>query len=238
MKLKKIALIAVCLFVIIGFLEYKGYIWHNSLAAHSFKIKGIDVSHYQGEINWGKVREEREDLQFAYMKATEGQDYTDRYFKDNWNNAKDTGLLLGAYHFFTTQSSGEQQANHFIAIVPNEPTNLPPVIDIEIALEHEVEEIEKELMVLSDRLEQHYNKKPILYVTYATYNKYVAGRSVFDNHDIWIRDIVKRPTLKEGRDWTLWQYINRGRVAGIDAYVDINVFNGNQEEFDTRFNIK
>lgn len=169
------------------------------------------------------------------MKATEGRDYTDRYFKDNWKEAKNTGLLVGAYHFFTTQSTGEQQADHFIEVVPYEQSSLPPVIDIEIALNHNVQEIQTELITLSDKLEQYYKQQPILYVTYATYNKYVINSSEFDHYDIWIRDIVKHPALKTGRKWLLWQYINRGRVAGIDAYVDINVFNGDLEQFHTRF---
>ncbi|MFX3635165.1 MAG: GH25 family lysozyme [Candidatus Pristimantibacillus sp.] len=235
MKYKKTVLIVIGLLIALAFAEYKGYIWHNSILAHKYEVRGIDVSHYQGDINWEKVAAERDDFQFVYMKATEGSDYIDRYFKDNWKDAKNTRLLVGAYHFFTTQSTGEQQGDHFIEVVPYEQSNLPPVIDIEIALDHNVQEIQNELIVLSDKMEHYYKLRPILYVTYATFNKYIVNSPEFDDHDIWIRDIVKRPTLKSDRDWLLWQYINRGRVAGIDAYVDINVFNGNLEQFQTRF---
>ncbi|MOA37701.1 hypothetical protein D3C78_1593200 [compost metagenome] len=86
---------------------------------------------------------------------------------------------------------------------------------------------------MSHRLETVYKKKPILYVTYDTYNTYTA--SGFEDFDIWIRDIVKYPTLKDDRSWLLWQYCNRGRVAGIDAYVDINVFAQDQAAFEERF---
>jgi lysozyme len=232
MKYIKIISGIACLIVIFGLLEYKGIIWHNSVFANKYKVKGIDVSHYQGEIDWSKVTTSY-NFQFAYIKATEGRDYTDEFFNDNWVNAKANNLLVGAYHFFTTQSTGEQQAEHFINVVPNEEGLLPPVIDIEIDMNKNIETIEQELTTLSNQLEQHYKKRPILYVTYATFNRYISSR--FEDHEIWIRDIVKYPTIKGKREWTFWQYNNRGRVKGIDAYVDINVFNGKREEFNNKF---
>lgn len=232
MKLKKAIIITFGLVVLFGILEYKGLICHNSLFANKYEVKGIDVSHYQGKINWADVTKNNR-YRFAYIKATEGRDYTDDFFEENWTHAEKNGLLIGAYHFFTTQSTGEQQADHFIKTVPNEATSLPPVIDIEIHLKHNVEKIQDELTTMSNKLEEYYHQKPILYVTYSTFNKYIA--SGFEDHEIWIRDIVKYPTLKGQREWTLWQFNNRGRISGIDAYVDINVFNGSEEEFVAKF---
>lgn len=232
MKAKRIIAVLLGLALICCVLEYKGIIWHNSIFAMKYEIKGLDVSHYQGDVDWKTVAE-TEKYQFVYMKATEGNDFTDDTFNKNWEDAKENGFLTGAYHFFSARSTGEQQAEHFISIVPKEAASLPPVIDIEIALTHDPAAIAHELMMMSDKLEEAYNKKPILYVTYDTYNKYVAGR--FEGYDIWIRDIVKYPTLKGKQKWLLWQYCNRGRVDGIDAYVDINVFVGNQTDFDFKF---
>src|SRR5262249_35249597 len=122
---------------------------------------------------------------------------------------------------------------NFIRNVPELFSSLPPVIDIEIDTNKDVQKIQTEIMSLSNRLENHFKKKPILYVTYSTYNKYIKGK--FNDNEIWIRDIIKRPNLKGQRKWAFWQYNNRGRVSGIKSYVDINVFNGDQEEFDKKY---
>ncbi|MGO4109417.1 glycoside hydrolase family 25 protein [Paenibacillus sp. YAF4_2] len=235
MKLKrwhKIIAGLLLLLLIAVVLEYKGIIWHNSLFAAKYDVRGIDVSHYQGEINWKKVADSGK-WQFIYIKATEGKDMTDSHFIANWEQAKSNGMLIGAYHFFTTQSTGSQQAAHFIEEVPNEAANLPPVIDIEISLDKDVPLIQGELTTLADQLEQHYKQKPILYVTYDTFNTYIAGS--FDGYEIWIRDIVKHPSLKDDRAWIFWQFNNRGRISGIDAYVDINVFHGDERAFAAKF---
>lgn len=215
-----------------GLLEYKGLIWHNSLFAANYEVRGIDVSHYQREIDWKKVADSGK-WQFVYIKATEGKDMTDSHFSSNWEQAKRNGMLIGAYHFFTTQSTGSQQAAHFIEEVPNEAANLPPVIDIEISLDKDIPRIQSELTTLANQLEQHYKQKPILYVTYDTFNTYIAGS--FEDYEIWIRDIVKHPSLKGDRPWTFWQFNNRGRISGIDAYVDINVFHGDEAAFNAKF---
>ncbi|GLX70330.1 glycoside hydrolase family 25 protein [Paenibacillus glycanilyticus] len=220
------------LFIIAGILEYKGMIWHNSLFAAKYKVRGIDVSHYQGKIDWDKVAGSGK-WNFVYIKATEGKDLTDEYFKSNWEQARSNGMRTGAYHFFTTQSSGTEQAAHFMEEVPYEKASLPPVIDIEISPDKDVAHIQNELTVLANGLEQHYKQRPILYVTYDTYNAYIAGS--FEDYDIWVRDVLKPPALRDDRAWIFWQYKNRGHVSGIDAYVDINVFHGNKADFEARF---
>ncbi|MDQ0417613.1 lysozyme [Croceifilum oryzae] len=194
-------------------------------------MKGLDVSHHQGRINW-KVVQEDDDFKFVYMKATEGDDFIDPQFEYNWVEAKKYGFLTGAYHFFSMGSSGEEQAIHFIKTVPKQLDSLPPVIDVEIHLEHDPDKVRKELRELALRMEQEYKTKPILYVTYDTYHTYINGH--LNEFDIWIRDIFKFPTLGSQK-WAFWQYSNRGRVSGIDRYVDINVFSGTSEQFKQRF---
>ncbi|WP_246066772.1 glycoside hydrolase family 25 protein [Paenibacillus koleovorans] len=234
--LRKIAVLLILLrgtlIVLLALLEFKGYIWHTSWFAKPYEVRGLDVSHYQGDIDWQRLRTST-DFQFVYIKATEGHDFIDFKFSSNWNKAKASGFLTGAYHFFSTRSSGAEQAQKYIEIVPKDSSNLPPVIDIEIDLNRNVDTIRSELIALSQTLERHYQRKPILYVTYATYDQYVSGS--FEDHEIWIRDVLKHPNLKDGRDWAFWQYGNRGHVPGIDAYVDMNVFRGSQEAFDQTF---
>ncbi len=212
-------------FGILCVLEFFGIIWHNALFAARYPIRGLDVSHHQQKIDWQKVAATHQ-YTFVYIKATEGHDFTDDSFTENWQQAKETGFQVGAYHFFSVRSSGQEQAELFIAHVPKDDTALPPVIDIEIDLTKDKKQIRRELQELSSRLENYYHKQPILYVTYDTYETYVQGN--FQN-PIWIRDILKPPTIKDRR-WLLWQYSNRGRVPGITTYVDINVLNGGVED--------
>lgn len=212
--------------LVLAVLQYFGYIWHNSLFTIPYEIKGLDISHHQGKIDWPTLNREN-DFRFINMKATEGSDFTDKKFKFNWENAKKTELTTGAYHFFSMSSSGQDQAAHFIRTVPKVKDSLPPVVDVEIHLGHNRQKVKQELQTMLHQLEQRYQKSPVLYVTYDTYNTYVKGD--YEQYPIWIRDIFKFPLLAE-RDWTIWQYTNRGRISGIKGYVDINVFHGNQQQ--------
>jgi lysozyme len=207
---------------IICVLEFFGIIWHNALFAARYPITGLDVSHHQGNIDWQKVADTRK-YTFVYIKATEGHDFTDDLFKQNWQGAKAAGLQVGAYHFFSVRSSGQEQAELFIANVPKDNTALAPVIDIEIDISRDKTQIRRELQELVSRLENYYQQPPILYVTYDTYQAYIQGN--FRHNPIWIRDILKPPAIPD-RAWSMWQYTNRGRVPGIATYVDVNVLNG------------
>ncbi|PWV94524.1 lysozyme [Paenibacillus cellulosilyticus] len=232
LKYTKTSIILLILLVL-GALEYRGVIWHNSLFALRYEVKGIDVSHFQGMVDWDRVSADSK-WQFAYIKATEGMDMTDEQFSGNWEGAKRVGLKRGAYHFFTTQSAGVDQAEHYIEVVPKEEDSLPPVIDIEIALDKDADGIRQQLTQLCEKLEAFYNQRPILYVTYDTFNTYIADH--FEGYEIWIMDIIKYPTLRRDREWTFWQYNHRARIAGIDGYVDTNVFHGSKNDFAAKFN--
>ena len=127
------AISAVLLFLCLGgtaFFAYThGVFRFNYPSASSFSSEGIDVSHHQGEIDWPSIPKER--ISFAYIKATEGGDWKDKNFLSNWNGAKQAGLKVGAYHFFTLCRNGKTQARNFIDYVPNESSMLAPVIDLE-----------------------------------------------------------------------------------------------------------
>ena len=89
------------------------------------KAQGLDVSHYQGNVNWAEVKQAG--MSFAYAKATEGASSVDSEFKTNWQNLKAAGLLRGAYHFFDAGVDGTSQASHFLQNVQLEAGDLPPV---------------------------------------------------------------------------------------------------------------
>jgi lysozyme len=218
--------ITAVLVVILGVFNFYGYIWYNSIFTLGYEVKGLDVSHHQGLIHWQQVKEENK-YQFVYIKATEGKDFTDHRFVYNWREARKQNLLTGAYHFFSMQSSGKDQAEHFKRTVPIMSNSLPPVIDIEIALYHNKNKVQNNLKTMIDELEKTYKKKPILYVTYDTYHTYI--KHTMAGYRIWIRDIYKYPSIDK-ENWTIWQYHNRGHVDGINAFVDINVFQGSPSE--------
>ncbi|MBL0015595.1 MAG: hypothetical protein IPP17_03940 [Bacteroidetes bacterium] len=101
------------------------WLWYNR-----FSIRGIDVSRYQGKIEWAKVKQAG--IRFAFIKATEGTDYVDPYFAVNWDEAKDKGIARGAYHFFRPAQDGKAQAEHFLKQVKWTKGDLPPVLDLEV----------------------------------------------------------------------------------------------------------
>lgn len=234
MSIKSVYYMLVSLVLIGGLLilDYFGVIWHNSIFAYPYQVKGIDVSHHQGKIDWETLRKENPDFVFAYIKATEGQDFEDEDFEKNWNEAKKNGFVTGAYHFFSMQSKGKDQAKHYISKVPKDVKSLPPVIDLEISLYHDPNKVKAELQDMINQLDQHYGKETVFYVTYDTYETYIKDH--FKENRIWIRDIIKFPTL-DGQDWEIWQYGNRGHLEGINGYVDLNVYQGSKEEFEKEY---
>ena len=106
------------------------YFFLARLSLDNYPVRGIDVSHHQGEIDWHKIKSQN--ISFAYIKATEGGDFKDPQFKKNWDHALEAGLRVGAYHFFRPETDGVLQAENFISSVPEYKNMLPPAIDVEI----------------------------------------------------------------------------------------------------------
>lgn len=224
-----LSLLILGLLLVIAF--YMGYLRANYPSYGRFPIQGIDVSHYQGKIDWKAL--DKKQVRFAFIKATEGGDFKDKYFLENWSAAKSEGIAVGAYHFFTFCKSGAIQAQNFIASVPKETKVLAPVIDLEYGgnckLKKSKTEVLLEIDTLIALLTAHYEKSPILYVTNAFYQDFDIGK--YKDCPIWIRDIYKEPKLPDARKASFWQFSNRGRLQGIDAFVDLNVFYGTEAEF-------
>ncbi|HLM62575.1 MAG TPA: GH25 family lysozyme [Pyrinomonadaceae bacterium] len=234
-RIKK-AFILACLTVILTAgivfaLLYFGILQINNPDKKRFPIRGIDGSHFQQEINWQELKSE--DVRFVFIKATEGGDYRDPAFSENWNKSKQAGFVRGAYHFFTFCRTGKEQAQNFINTVPVEAGKLPPVIDLEFggncSARPEREILLKELRDFIAEIEGVYNRQPILYLKYDSYETYIKGE--FENLHLWIQDRLFYPELSDKRKWTFWQYSSRGRLDGIETYVDLNVFNGTEQDF-------
>ena len=241
MKNKLFVIIAIVLLMLTLLLwGFLGIIKFNNPSKEEYPIRGVDVSAYQGTIDWKKLSEQ--DIQFAYIKATEGSSFVDEKFQENYKNAQETNLKIGAYHFFSYDSEGETQAENFINHVEKIDNMLPPVIDVEFYGEYKKNNPDKEktreqLRILIDKIKENYEVSPILYATNESYELYIANN--FEDCEIWIRDIIKSPDLPDNREWTFWQYTNREILKGYqgeETYIDMNVFHGTQEEFDTKFN--
>ena len=197
-------------------------------------MRGIDVSHYQGVIDWQTLSEQN--IRFAFIKATEGSSTVDERFADNWNNVSRTELYAGAYHFFSFDSPASSQAALFIETVGNLEGKLPPVIDIEYygdkrqspPDQEAVAESLQELLVI---LEDEYDAKPIIYTTYPVYRRYIKGH--FDDYPLWIRNVYYTPDLSPGLNWQFWQYSDTAVLNGYqgdEACIDMNAFSGTENQ--------
>jgi lysozyme len=196
--------------------------------------QGIDVSHWQGDINWGLVK--NNDISFAYIKATEGTDYVDQKFSKNVREAKKAGILIGAYHFCTPADIKDSinEANHYINIV-NKYTNfdyldLPPVIDIEKNNGLAKNQISKIIRTWVDKVEAETGVQPIIY-SYAHFIKDYLDASL-NNIPLWLAhyDSIKLPDFLPWRHWMFLQYTDKGQVSGISGNVDMNEFSGGKKE--------
>ncbi|MCX6116997.1 MAG: GH25 family lysozyme [Proteobacteria bacterium] len=208
----------------------RGFLRMNYLSHSDFPILGIDVSHHQGEIDWTKVRKDH--IRFAYIKATEGGDFKDPKFLQNWREAKTAGLRVGAYHFFTLCRPVEDQIANFLTTISFEDDSLPPALDLEF-LGNCKDSIQKvtlpsDIEIFINAIKQKFGKDPVLYTTYEFYDAHLRSSSLKLNN-VWIRSIFGFPD--EDPKWILWQYANRGRIKGIDTPVDLNAYRGTFEDF-------
>jgi lysozyme len=196
-----------------------------------FPVRGIDVSHHQGEIDWTAVA--GAEVSFSFIKATEGADHHDPRFDENWRGAGAARLGRGAYHYFTFCTAGTAQAEHFLQVLPSDAPALPATVDVEFSGNCSNApadgQVRAELADFLERVEAATGRKAILYVTRKAYRRIVSGR--FNDNPIWLRNTFWEPSLGNRTAWMFWQYTDRGQVPGIKGTVDLNVFNGTTAEF-------
>jgi len=199
----------------------------------NYSIHGIDVSRHQSNISWKDVKEMQDQdihLSFAFIKATEGLETEDDQFDRNWKNARKQQLARGAYHFFIPTKSGRLQARSFINTVDLEPGDLPPVLDVEQSYGANAVNLQKEVGEWLKTIEAYYHVRPIIYTNVDFYNTYLAGK--FEDYPLWVAHYLVKDKPRISRPWAFWQHNEKGRVNGIDAYVDFNVFSGDSLAFD------
>jgi len=187
---------------------------------------GIDVSHYQGTVDWAKVQSAGNS--FAFAKATESVGSVDTQFATNWAGMKDAGLIRGAYHFFHADANATDQADHFMQTVQLEPGDLPPVLDIESGgLDGASDSalIEGVTTWLS-LVEQNTGFTPMIYVSPSFANEYLQSK--FGAYPLWVAEYgVSQPKTTNGWEtWTFWQHSQSGTMSGVSGPVDLDTFNG------------
>lgn len=203
---------------------------HSWVGGHPYnhEVHGIDISRYQGNINWNAVRSSG--VSFAFIKATEGGDWVDPNFRRYWYEAGQARMPRGAYHYFYFCRSGAQQAAWFIANVPRERGAMPPVIDLEWTASKTCprrppsHEILREAKIFKDILHRHYGQRPIIYTTVDFYRDNNLGSWP---EEFWLRSVAGHPRIVyPGQQYSFWQYTGTGQVPGIGGNVDLNVFSG------------
>ena len=195
-----------------------------------YQVHGIDVSHYQGDINWKMLEQTRQGqfpIHFIFMKATEGGDYSDDRFTANFDSARAHGFIRGAYHFYNPKTDANKQADFFIQSVKLEPGDLPPVLDIE-KKGKDMKKLQSDLKLWLRKVENHYGVKPIIYASYKFKTRYLND-SVFNTYPYWIAHYYVDSVRYEG-DWKFWQHTDVGTLPGIEEKVDLNVFNGSSTD--------
>lgn len=236
--MRRVALwIVLCALVSSGLLALaveRGWVLPNRPSREEFPIRGLDVSHHQGVIRWDAVARAGE-YRFVWVKATEGGDFVDPRFQENRTGAEAAGLYVGAYHYFTLCRPARDQAAHFLSTAAQGGARvLPLAVDLEHggncrAGRPSEEQISSEIQAFLREIREARGSPPVIYTTREFYRDHL--RSLLGDHPLWLRDVFLRPRDLDGHPWQIWQYASRGRVDGIEGFVDLNVFSGDDADF-------
>lgn len=196
--------------------------------AQTAVVKGIDVSHFQGSINWAQVK--GAGCSFAYAKATEGIGIVDPFFASHWNVMKEAGLIRGAYHFFRPAEDAAAQASHFVQTVSLAPDDLPPVIDLEVSDGVSNAALVEGVQTWLDAVEQQMGRTPMIYTNHSFWEAHMTAQ--FGRYPLWIAHYAPSPQpLPSGwSEWTFWQYSQSLGLAGVHGNVDHDQFNGSPDD--------
>ncbi|AMJ63089.1 glycoside hydrolase family 25 protein [Bosea sp. PAMC 26642] len=207
---------------------------HGVRDARRMAIQGIDVSRWQDEIDWDKVKDAG--TRFAFIKATEGGDHLDPNFRRNWDGAKKAGVPRGAYHFVWWCRPAKDQVRWFKRHIPRDPDALPPVLDVEwqngsqCTRKVSREDALAKIRTMLAALQAHTGKKPIIYTDINFHEDILEGE--FNDYPYWLRSTAAPLRHRYARTkWEFWQFTTTGKVPGITGDVDRNAFFGSESEF-------
>lgn len=190
-------------------------------------VFGLDLSHHQRSINWNKVAENPP--YFIVFKTTEGSSHVDTKYKNHKENARAKGIIVGGYHFFSYQSSGESQAKHFLKYLNLKKGDIIPVLDVEFTKSMKSDAwIKENTTAFIETIEKEMGKKPIIYCEIAYYNRFLKPK-YGDELLLWLSDFSRKPK----NNFVLWQKTDKYKQVGIPGTVDYNIFNGTKEDLPT-----
>jgi lysozyme len=195
-------------------------------------LHGIDVSHYQGTINWLDVEETN--VHYVMVKATGGETYADPLFNRNWRHLTKVNLIRGAYHFFFAADDPIAQAQHYYHVVGQlTHRDLPPIVDVEEVDDVSAGVLLESLLTYLSEIEKLTKRTPIIYTNQAFGQQYLQDERL-NKYPLWIADyepeltILPSPWRNQG--WHFWQYSEQGKVLGITSDVDLNRYQGSYEQ--------
>ena len=194
-------------------------------------VKGVDVSYYQGNIDWAAAK--ADGVEFAFVRISDGLGTIDTKFEQNWAGTKASGILRGAYQFFRPSQDAIEQADLFLSkLGPMEATDLPPVIDVEAAGGLGPAAVAAQVKLWIDHVKAATGVTPIIYTGFYFWRDSV-GAAEFPGSPLWHAQYTSAecPTIPPPwSDWAIWQFTASGSVAGIAGDVDTNRFNGTREQ--------
>ena len=197
-----------------------------------YEIHGIDISHYQGKIDWEQLKNAMIKgcpVRFVIIKSTEGSSRLDENFRENFNQARDFGFIRGVYHFWINKSTAREQAYYFLDQVHLTDCDFPPVLDIEHKpADKSVEDFQRDVLTWLHIVEDKYHVKPIIYTYYKFKEQYLSAH-VFEDYPYWIAHYYVDKVQYKGK-WKFWQHTDVGKLPGIKGYVDFNIYNGSYYE--------
>lgn len=199
-----------------------------------YAIHGIDVSHYQDEIDWNKLRAidqygDTVPFNFAYIKATEGLLIEDAMFDEHWEEAKDHKIIRGAYHYFLPDRNAKVQAANYISSVKLKSGDLPPVVDVEEMRGKNKEELVKSLKEFLKIVEEHYHVRPIIYSNLNFVEDFLLED--FGGYKFWIAHYYRNElATPDSIECVFWQHTDKADLLGVRGNVDANVFTGSEQE--------
>jgi len=192
------------------------------------RLPGIDVSSYQGTVDWRRVK--AAGVVFAFARVSDGLEVLDQRFAENFAAMKRAGVRRGAYQFFRASADPRAQADLMLATVrPLGLPDLPLVADVETADGMPPEVLRERLSSWLERIERRTRRRPLVY-TSPSMGELLDGQ--LGDYPLWVAHYgVECPTLPDGWSrWTFWQHSSDGRVAGVNGPVDLDLFAGTLRE--------
>lgn len=201
---------------------------HVDVPRMTFPIRGIDISAHNGNVDFDLVRSDS--IDFAMIKVSEGISFRDSLFGTNYFKARQSGLKVGAYHFFRFDCEGWRQADNMLEAIGQKHLDLPVAIDVEEwgnPDNYSTSQVVTQLRGMIDFLREN-GREAIIYTNKNGYYRFIRSR--FEDMPIWICSFTD-PPVESGR-WTLWQHSHISHVRGIEGNVDMNTFNGSRAEWE------